>query len=162
MFATIIIQPIDFIKVQIQVRSEMGQKNLNPFSITKQIRQETGTYKTFYRGLDSALLRQAVYTSTRLGLFYSIKDMIIKKTGKEPTMFSNVLMSLFAGAIGAVVGKGRRKLSGKSGRGRGDSGLMEKRCVGGRMICAVVVIVRDKKCVVEWCRHFGHWRVEDV
>lgn len=104
MFATIIIQPIDFIKVQIQVRSEMGQKNLNPFSITKQIRQETGTYATFYRGLDSALLRQAVYTSTRLGLFYSIKDMIIKKTGKEPTMFSNVLMSLFAGAVGAFVG----------------------------------------------------------
>jgi solute carrier family 25 (mitochondrial oxoglutarate transporter), member 11 len=104
MFATIIIQPIDFIKVQIQVRSEMGQKNLNPFSIAQEIRKETGTYKTFYKGLDSALLRQAVYTSTRLGLFYSLKDMIIKKTGKEPSMFSNVLMSLFAGAVGSFVG----------------------------------------------------------
>jgi solute carrier family 25 oxoglutarate transporter 11 len=104
MFATIIIQPIDFIKVQIQVRSEMGVKNLNPFAIARQIHQETGSVKTFYRGLDSALLRQAVYTSTRLGLFYSMKDYIVKKTGKEPKMAVNAAMSLFAGAVGAFIG----------------------------------------------------------
>jgi solute carrier family 25 oxoglutarate transporter 11 len=104
MIATCIIQPIDFIKVQIQVRSEMGSKQLNPFSIAKSIKQETGTYKTFYKGLDSALLRQAVYTSTRLGLFYSIKDWIVKKKGKEPSVFENALMSLFAGAVGSFVG----------------------------------------------------------
>jgi solute carrier family 25 oxoglutarate transporter 11 len=104
MIATIIIQPIDFIKVQIQVRSEMGSKNLNPFSIAKGIYQESGTVKTFYKGLDSALLRQALYTSTRLGLFYSMKDRIVKKTGKEPTMLVNTGMSLFAGAVGSLVG----------------------------------------------------------
>ena len=103
MFATVIIQPIDFVKVQIQVRSEMGNKNLNPFSITKSIYKESGM-STFYRGLDSALLRQALYTSTRLGLFYSIKDYIIKKTGKEPSMLANIAISLFAGAIGSFVG----------------------------------------------------------
>ena len=104
MIATTVIQPIDFVKVQIQVRSEMGVKNLNPFSITKSIYKETGTIKTFYRGLDSALLRQALYTSTRLGLFYNLKDRIVKKTGKEPSMFSNVVMSLFSGAVGSLVG----------------------------------------------------------
>ena len=104
MFATCIIQPIDFVKVQIQVRSEMGVKDLNPFKIAKSIREETGTYKTFYKGLDSALLRQAVYTSTRLGLFYSIKDIIVKKTGKEPSVIANTAMSLFAGAVGSFVG----------------------------------------------------------
>lgn len=104
MIATTVIQPIDFVKVQIQVRSEMGVKNLNPFSISKSIYQETGTIKTFYRGLDSALLRQALYTSTRLGLFYTLKDWIVKRTGKEPTMFANVFASLFSGAVGSLVG----------------------------------------------------------
>lgn len=103
MIATTIIQPIDFIKVQIQVRSEMGVKNLSPFSISKSIYNETG-FKTFYKGLDSALLRQALYTSTRLGLFYSLKDHIVKTTGKEPTVFANACMSLFSGAVGSLVG----------------------------------------------------------
>ena len=104
MFATTIIQPIDFIKVQIQVRSEMGSKELNPFKITKLIYQESGSIKTFYKGLNSALLRQAVYTSTRLGVFYNIKDWIVKKTGKEPTILTNACASLFAGAVGSFVG----------------------------------------------------------
>lgn len=104
MFATCIIQPIDFIKVQIQVRSEMGSKDLNPLKIAKNVYEESGTIKTFYKGLDSALLRQAVYTSTRLGLFYSIKDWIVKKTGKQPTVYANVAASLTAGAVGSFVG----------------------------------------------------------
>ena len=40
--------------------------------------------------------------------------------------------------------------------------MMEERCVDGRKICAVVVSVRDKKYVVEWCHHFGQWCVKDV
>ena len=104
MFATCVIQPIDFVKVQIQVRSEMGAKNLNPISIAKEIKKETGSYMTLYRGLDSALLRQLFYTSTRLGLFYSMKDYLVKKNKREPTIFQNALMSLFAGAVGSVVG----------------------------------------------------------
>jgi len=60
--------------------------------------------RTFYKGLDSALLRQLLYTSTRLGLFYTIKDYIVKKTGKEPTMLANTIASLSAGAIGSLVG----------------------------------------------------------
>jgi len=104
MFATTIIQPIDFVKVQIQVRSEMGSKDLNPFKISKSIYKESGKFSTFYKGLDSALLRQLLYTSTRLGLFYNIKDNIIKKKGKQPTVFENACASLFAGAVGSFVG----------------------------------------------------------
>ncbi len=104
MLATTVIQPIDFIKVQIQVRSEMGVKNLSPFNIAQSIYKESGSIATFYKGLDSALLRQALYTSTRLGLFYSLKDWVVKKRGGEPTVFQNASMSLFAGAVGAMVG----------------------------------------------------------
>lgn len=104
MIATTCIQPIDCIKVQIQVRSEAGVKNLSPFTIMKEIYGQQKSIKPFYAGLDSALLRQAVYTSTRLGLFYSINDNIKKRTGKAPTTFQNSIASLVSGAIGAFVG----------------------------------------------------------
>jgi len=106
MFATSVIQPIDFVKVQIQVRSEMGSKgkDLNPFNITRSIYKESGKISTFYKGLDSALLRQVLYTSTRLGLFYNIKDYIVKTKKKQPSMLENVAASLFAGAVGSLLG----------------------------------------------------------
>ncbi len=103
MCATCIIQPVDFIKVQIQVRSEMGGKNLSPFKIFQEIKAQHGM-RAFYKGLDSALLRQLLYTSTRLGIFYSIKDKIVKTTGKNPTMLQNVCASLTAGIIGSFCG----------------------------------------------------------
>jgi solute carrier family 25 oxoglutarate transporter 11 len=104
MIATSVIQPIDYVKVQIQVRSEMGSKDLNPFKIAKEITAKEG-FTTLYKGLDSALLRQAVYTSTRLGIFYNIKDYLKKKNGgKEPNMVQNAAASLIAGAIGSFVG----------------------------------------------------------
>lgn len=104
MIATTVIQPIDFLKVQIQVRSEMGNKDLNPIKIAKEIRAAEGSYRVFYRGLDSALLRQVFYTSTRLGLFYNIKDYLVKKNKREPNLIENTAASLFSGAIGSVVG----------------------------------------------------------
>ena len=104
MIATTIIQPIDYIKVQIQVRSEMGVKQLNPFSIVKEIAGKDG-YGALYKGLDSALLRQAVYTSARLGIFYNIKDYLTKKNnGKEPSILENTCASLISGALGSIVG----------------------------------------------------------
>jgi solute carrier family 25 oxoglutarate transporter 11 len=104
MIATTVIQPIDCIKVNIQIRSEKGGQKLSPFSIAKDIYASQKSIKPFYAGLDSALLRQAVYTSTRLGLFYSIQDYIKNKTGKAPSNFQNALASLASGAIGAFVG----------------------------------------------------------
>jgi len=105
MIATTVIQPIDCVKVQIQIRSEAGTgQKLSPFTVAKEIYSKNGSIKPFYAGLDSALLRQAVYTSTRLGLFYNMKDYITKKTGHPPTTLQNALASLASGAIGSFVG----------------------------------------------------------
>ena len=105
MIATTVIQPIDCVKVQIQVRSEgSAGKTLSPIKIAKEIYAEKKSFRPFYAGLDSALLRQAVYTSVRLGLFYSIQDYMKKKNGKNPTTFQNAIASLLSGAIGAFVG----------------------------------------------------------
>jgi solute carrier family 25 oxoglutarate transporter 11 len=102
--ATTVIQPIDYLKVQIQVRSEQGGKSLSPISIAKEIYGEKKSFKPFYKGLDSALLRQVLYTSTRLGLFYTLTDNYKKKNKQNPPILVNIALSLSAGAIGSFCG----------------------------------------------------------
>jgi len=71
MAATCVIQPIDLVKVRIQLQSETKGANVSPFGVARDIFKEAGI-KSFYRGLDSALMRQAVYTTTRLGIYFSL------------------------------------------------------------------------------------------
>ena len=73
MGATSIIQPIDMIKVRIQLRGESKGKT-SPIDVAKEIYHQGGV-KAFYRGIDSALARQAVYASLRIGLYYSINNL---------------------------------------------------------------------------------------
>lgn len=73
MFATCVIQPIDTLKVQIQIISERDGKNLtrtnrSMLKVLKSIYYEKG-FKILYRGLDSAILRQLFYASARLGSY---------------------------------------------------------------------------------------------
>ena len=51
MFATCIIQPVDMIKVTIQLKSEEGhgQGSISPFAVLKEIQEKEGL-KGFYRG----------------------------------------------------------------------------------------------------------------
>ena len=103
MIATTIIQPVDMIKVQIQVKAEQGIKNVGPLAIAGQLYEEKGI-KIFYKGLDSAWLRQIFYSGTRLGVFYNLKDYWVKTKKRNPTAGENSCLSLFAGAVGALVG----------------------------------------------------------
>lgn len=102
--ATCVIQPIDLVKVQIQIRSEMGEKNLKALKIAKEIFKENKSFKPFYKGLDSAILRQVLYISTRNGVFYNLTDFYTKKYGKKPTILANTIMAISAGAIGSFMG----------------------------------------------------------
>ena len=76
--ATIIIQPIDTLKVQVQVVSEQLGKtkssSLTLSNILYKIQSEQGL-QVLYRGLDSAILRQLFYASARLGAY----DVMIAK-----------------------------------------------------------------------------------
>ena len=74
MFATCCIQPIDFVKVQLQIRGE-GVKGAraNPFTVLMETVRNYGV-RRLYTGLDSALLRQATYTTARMGIYKTLYD----------------------------------------------------------------------------------------
>ena len=71
------VQPMDMLKVRIQLNSESG-KSRNPAEVAKTILQERGI-KGFYAGIDSALLRQAVYATMRLGIYFNLTEFLKSK-----------------------------------------------------------------------------------
>jgi solute carrier family 25 oxoglutarate transporter 11 len=66
--ATILVQPIDYIKVRSQLNP-----NVNKLNLLKNIYNTQG-FLEFYRGINIALMRQCVYGTIRLGLFKDLKD----------------------------------------------------------------------------------------
>lgn len=98
MLATCVIQPIDMIKVRIQ----LGQGSAG--QVTRTMLKEEGL-GSFYKGLSAGLLRQATYTTARLGSFKMLTAKAIEANdGKPLPLYQKALCGLTAGAIGASVG----------------------------------------------------------
>lgn len=101
--ATSCIQPIDMIKVRIQLAGEIPGASKNPIAIASKLIKEEGFAK-LYKGLDAGLLRQITYTTTRLGVFRGLSDYMKPTDGKPLSFAKKAAISLSAGAIGAIVG----------------------------------------------------------
>lgn len=98
MLATCVIQPIDMVKVRIQLGEGSALK------ITKNMLKNDG-FGAFYKGLSAGLLRQATYTTTRLGTFRILTTKATQANeGKPIPLYQKALLGLTAGAIGACVG----------------------------------------------------------
>ncbi|KAM3137730.1 hypothetical protein pb186bvf_010150 [Paramecium bursaria] len=107
-FATCFIQPIDLIKVRIQLKSESLGSNAggqtSPFFVLREIYKQGGV-TSFWRGIDSALARQIFYTTTRLGIYKSLfAEAKARNNNKDPSFGAKLLCSLAAGFIGSLAG----------------------------------------------------------
>ena len=106
MFATTCIQPIDCVKVRIQILGEAaksGEKSsTNPLAVGRKIIAEEGV-AALYKGLSAGLLRQATYTTARLGVYNYFFEKV--KAEKGSVSFGEKFgISLLAGFFGAMVG----------------------------------------------------------
>ncbi|KAI3978214.1 hypothetical protein MKX01_013045 [Papaver californicum] len=98
MLTTCVIQPIDMIKVRIQLGQGSG------IHVARSMLREEGL-GAFYKGLSAGLLRQAKYTTARLGSFKILTNKAIAANdGKPLPPYIKALCGLTAGAIGASVG----------------------------------------------------------
>ncbi|KAI4839990.1 dicarboxylate/tricarboxylate carrier [Plasmodium brasilianum] len=102
MFATFCVQPLDMIKVRIQLNAEGTNAIKNPIIIAKNIIKDEGVL-SLYKGLDAGLTRQIVYTTGRLGLFRTFSDMV-KKEGEPLPFYKKCFCALAAGGLGAFLG----------------------------------------------------------
>jgi len=105
MASTVAIQPIDMIKVRIQLLGEGGKaaQSANPFTVARTLIAEEGFF-SLYKGLSAGLLRQATYTTARMGIYGTITEEINKTYGRKPTFFENALAGVVAGGLGSIVG----------------------------------------------------------
>jgi solute carrier family 25 oxoglutarate transporter 11 len=105
--ATCCIQPIDMVKVRIQLQGEGtgGAITTNPLKIGAQIIKSDGV-AGLYKGLGAAILRQCTYGTTRLGVFRSLTDYLKPANGTAADIpFLQICgASLVAGGVGALIG----------------------------------------------------------
>ncbi|QPG94539.1 Putative mitochondrial 2-oxoglutarate/malate carrier protein [Epichloe festucae Fl1] len=108
MVATFVIQPVDMVKVRIQLAGEgsSGGPRATPLSVTRQI-IASGKVLDLYTGLSAGLLRQAVYTTARLGFFDTFMGSLkIRATGqgREVGFADRATAGLTAGGLAAMIG----------------------------------------------------------
>lgn len=99
MGATCIVHPMDVIKNRIQLQK--GKASVG--NIIGAIYKNEGILG-FYSGLSAGLMRQATYTTVRLGIYNQLQDYWRAKQSGPPSFVILALMAGTAGAIGAFVG----------------------------------------------------------
>lgn len=108
MFATACIQPVDMIKVRLQLAGEGARGGPKPtvMGVTREV-LASGRVLDLYTGLSAGLLRQAVYTTARLGFFDTFQNMLqarADKDGRKVTFLERGAAGLSAGGLAAMVG----------------------------------------------------------
>jgi len=101
MFATCCIQPIDMVKVRIQLLAGTAEA-AGPMTIAGNMMKNEGL-GAFYTGLSAGLTRQVVYTGARLGLFDKF-TAAVKTPGEKMTFGKNAICALGAGGLAALLG----------------------------------------------------------
>lgn len=107
MVATTVIQPIDMIKVRLQLAGEGARTGPKPtpITVTKEI-LASGRALDLYTGLSAGLLRQAVYTTARIGLFDTFMKSLAVSTqakGNKVGFKERAAAGLSAGGLAAMM-----------------------------------------------------------
>ncbi|KAF2870284.1 mitochondrial dicarboxylate transporter [Massariosphaeria phaeospora] len=108
MTATSVIQPVDMIKVRLQLAGEGVKTGPKPTPVTvfKDI-VASGKVMDLYTGLSAGILRQAVYTTARLGFFDTFMKTLAATAESKGTKIGfkeRAGAGLAAGGLAAVVG----------------------------------------------------------
>jgi solute carrier family 25 oxoglutarate transporter 11 len=105
--ATICIQPIDMVKVRLQLAaSEKGAVRPSPITVARDIVAKNGVLG-LYDGLSAGLLRQVVYGTARLGLFFTFEGMLkerAEKLGRNLTFLERVSTDFWVSSYLALEG----------------------------------------------------------
>lgn len=108
MVATSVVQPIDMIKVRIQLAGEgtSGGPRPTPVSVARGI-IASGKVLDLYTGLSAGLLRQAVYTTARLGFFDTFMGTLTaraKENNSKVGFTERATAGISAGGLAAMIG----------------------------------------------------------
>uniref|UniRef100_A0A914W2Q8 Mitochondrial 2-oxoglutarate/malate carrier protein n=1 Tax=Plectus sambesii TaxID=2011161 RepID=A0A914W2Q8_9BILA len=103
MGATLFVQPLDLVKNRMQLSGTTGKKEYrSSLHAIRSIIAKEGVF-SLYTGLSAGLLRQATYTTTRLGIYTWLFEKFSAKD-KSPSFWTKAGLGMAAGAVGSFVG----------------------------------------------------------
>lgn len=105
MAATCFVQPLDLVKNRMQLSGVGGKPKeyKTTYHAFRGIIAKEGVL-ALYNGLSAGVLRQATYTTTRLGIYTYLFEKA-KQDGKPPNFAMKATLGMVAGICGAFVGK---------------------------------------------------------
>lgn len=96
--------PLDLVKVRLQTQSHAPGARLSMAQMFVHVFREHGI-RGLYKGLSAAQLRQLTYSTTRFGVYETLKERITGNTpNSQPSVGSLILISSIAGFSGGVIG----------------------------------------------------------
>lgn len=104
MAATCFVQPLDLVKTRMQMSGVGGgvREHKTAFHALANITRSEGPM-ALYNGLSAGLLRQATYTTARLGIYTSLMDNF-KKPDENISFVKKCAFGMIAGGSGAFIG----------------------------------------------------------
>jgi len=102
MGATLFVQPLDLVKNRMQVAKGAGGAKPSTVSVITGVIKNEGI-STLYNGLSAGLLRQATYTTTRLGIYTWLFEKF-STDGKPPSFLAKAALGMTAGGSAAFIG----------------------------------------------------------
>jgi hypothetical protein len=100
------IHPLDVVKTRLQVSGEKGRTGGKQYTglvdVVKTTLSDEGA-NAFYKGIGAAYMREASYTSLRLGLYEPMKGLV-GADKKDSSAASKFLAGALAGGIGSLAG----------------------------------------------------------
>jgi solute carrier family 25 oxoglutarate transporter 11 len=103
MAATCFVQPLDLVKTRMQVMKSDGGPRPSSASVLMNVVRNEGV-TTLYTGLSAGLLRQATYTTTRLGIYSWLFEKYSGTDGSPPNFLTKCGLGMTAGAGAGFVG----------------------------------------------------------
>jgi hypothetical protein len=112
-FATLFTNPIDVVKTRMQLSGELTSargpstaatlKRPGVIAVVQALAANEGP-RSFYRGLTASILREALYSSTRMGLYEPFKELLAPGvTPSNTSLTTRIIAGGVAGALGALV-----------------------------------------------------------
>uniref|UniRef100_A0A1A9UXQ7 Mitochondrial carrier protein n=1 Tax=Glossina austeni TaxID=7395 RepID=A0A1A9UXQ7_GLOAU len=103
--SALLVQPMELVKNRLQMSGAGGiQKDYrNTWDVVRKVYKYEGVLR-FYNGLGASIVRQLMYTTTRLGIYQYYFDTYKRANGCVPSLLTCAGYGLIAGAAGALVG----------------------------------------------------------
>lgn len=98
--------PVDVVKTRLQIQGELGRGGAEPkfgmLSGTARLVQTEGI-RALYKGLLPSLLREASYSTIRMGAYESFKHRLFPDHVGELPVFKKFIAAGLSGALGAAI-----------------------------------------------------------